>query len=467
MEFGSVLRTLVEAAGPAAASALWQGSVVAAGLEICLRLTRRASAADRFRAWGAGFAVVAALALLPLIGSMPAASAASAPARALVSVDPRWGWGIAAVWLAASVWRAVELAFHALKTRRMWRRAVVVASRTGFEICTTRDLDRPGVIGFWRPRILIPEWLMGRLSADELEQVVLHEAEHLRRGDDWTNLGQKIALVVFPLNPGLAWIDSRLNRERELACDDGVVRATGRPRVYAACLANLAERSLKYRLGALSLGAWRKRSELAGRVHRLLKTRPGLSPVAAKVLFGAVACGLAFAAVELARAPQLVSFVARPVVAQLSAPNYHEVKAVAETAALKSAPKVVRAHADVAPQSGSTADVVIPETSRQNGGENAAQKPAEQWVMVAVADHMLALNRNGQVVADFDLNPADGDWPDAAPAAQKNMQPMILRLRIAGPQLPVVISDFELPDIDLEPLPAPVQTPGEWLIYEL
>ena len=277
MEFGSVLRTLVEAAGPAAASALWQGSVVAAGLEICLRLTRRASAADRFRAWGAGFAVVAALALLPLIGSMPAASAASAPARALVSVDPRWGWGIAAVWLAASVWRAVELAFHALKTRRMWRRAVVVASRTGFEICTTRDLDRPGVIGFWRPRILIPEWLMGRLSADELEQVVLHEAEHLRRGDDWTNLGQKIALVVFPLNPGLAWIDSRLNRERELACDDGVVRATGRPRVYAACLANLAERSLKYRLGALSLGAWRKRSELAGRVHRLLKTRPGLS----------------------------------------------------------------------------------------------------------------------------------------------------------------------------------------------
>ena len=97
METGSVLRTILEAAGPAAASALWQGMVVATGLEICLRVARRASAADRFRAWGAGFAVVAALAFLPLIGNLPAASAVAAPARALGSVDPRWGGGIAAV----------------------------------------------------------------------------------------------------------------------------------------------------------------------------------------------------------------------------------------------------------------------------------------------------------------------------------------------------------------------------------
>ena len=461
MEFGSVLRTILEVAGPVAAAALWQGLAVAAGLEICLRVARRASAADRFRAWGAGFAVVAVLPFLPMIGTQPTASAAGA--SPLIALDPRWGWAIAAVWLAASVWRAVELGIHVLKTYRMWLRAVVVESRPGFQICTTRDMDRPGVIGFWRPRILIPEWLMGRLSADELEQVVLHEAEHLRRRDDWTNLGQKIALVLFPLNPALAWIDSRLNRERELACDDGVVRATGRPRVYAACLANLAERSLKYRLGALSLGAWRKRSELAGRVHRLLKSRPGLSPMAAKFLLATVAGGLAFAAVELARAPQLVAFVARPVVAQLSAPSNHEVKAVAETAVVRSAPKVVRVHANIAIEPGSTTDAVIPVTSRQN----AAQNTAEQWVVVAVANHMLALNRNGQVVADFDLNAAEGDWPDDAPAAPKPMQPLILRLHIAGPQLPTVISDFEVPDIDLVPPSAPAPAPGEWLIYEL
>ncbi len=54
------------------------------------------------------------------------------------------------------------------------------------------------MIGFFAPRILIPEWLYLRLTPGELEQVVLHEAEHLRRRDDWTNLLQKLAWFCFP-----------------------------------------------------------------------------------------------------------------------------------------------------------------------------------------------------------------------------------------------------------------------------
>ncbi len=112
------------------------------------------------------------------------------------------------------------------------------------QVCTTTELDRPSVIGFFAPRILIPEWLYARLTREELEHVILHESEHLRRYDDWINLAQKLCLVVFPLNPALAWMERRLCREREMACDDGVVRATQAPRAYAACLASLAERGL-------------------------------------------------------------------------------------------------------------------------------------------------------------------------------------------------------------------------------
>ena len=79
------------------------------------------------------------------------------------------------------------------------------------------------MIGFFKPRILIPDWLFARLTSGELEQIVLHEAEHLRRRDDWTNLFQKLCLVFFPLNPALMWIEHRLCREREMACDDGVI----------------------------------------------------------------------------------------------------------------------------------------------------------------------------------------------------------------------------------------------------
>ncbi len=102
-------------------------------------------------------------------------------------------------------------------------RAPVMCERSGVgsrraELCVSDEVDRPTVIGFFAPKILIPTWLVEKLTATELEQIVLHEAGHLGRADDWMNLLQKIALVVFPLNPALAWVERRLCFERELAC---------------------------------------------------------------------------------------------------------------------------------------------------------------------------------------------------------------------------------------------------------
>ncbi len=176
------------------------------------------------------------------------------------------------------------------------------------------------MIGFFAPRILIPEWLFDRLTPAELEQVVLHEAEHLRRHDDWINLLQKFALVLFPLNPALAWMERRLCREREMACDEGVVCKTQAPRAYAACLTSLAERGLARNLDrnldrraeALSLAAWRRRPELVRRVHSILRGKQSLHPLAARVLVAAVGCGLLVASAELSRCPQMVAFVAAP-----------------------------------------------------------------------------------------------------------------------------------------------------------
>ena len=165
------------------------------------------------------------------------------------------------------------------------------------------------MIGFLAPRVLIPDWLLPRLTGDELNQIVLHESTHLARYDDWTNLLQKLCLVVFPLNPGLFLIDRELAKEREMACDEAVVRITQAPRAYAACLASLAERGMARRREALSLGTWQRRSELVSRIHRILRGHPGLSPAAARLLLGAFGCGLLLVTFELARCPQLVAFV--------------------------------------------------------------------------------------------------------------------------------------------------------------
>jgi len=333
-----ILAAFAQSVAPAFVASLWQSAAVAVALVLAMRLAPRVSAAHRFAAWAAGFAVVAGLPFLPLLahsGDVTAAAPlAASGARPWLELDSRWGFAIAALWLAASAFRAAELAFQSLRLRRLWRAATPVEAKGNLrallaaasparsparpiEICTTRDLDRPGVIGFFAPRILIPEWLFSRLTPGELEQVVLHEAEHLRRRDDWTNLLQKLFLVVFPLNPGLAWMERRLCREREMACDEGVVRRTQAPRAYAACLTSLAERGLEQRellrrAQALSLGAFERRPELVHRVDSILRRKRALHPLAAGALLSVLGCGLVVASVELARSPQLVAFVAAP-----------------------------------------------------------------------------------------------------------------------------------------------------------
>ena len=330
--FESALRAISTQAASAALTGLWQGALLVCGLALCLRFAPRTSAAHRFALWSAAFITLVSLPVLALVSSLASAAvggaaqvAPAAQTSAWLRLDERWSVVIALLWAAATIARAASLGVHALRLRNIWKAAAPIElegsgtslqahasaawGRGTVEICTTTSLRRPSVIGFTKPRILIPDWLFGRLTAGELEQIVLHEAEHLRRRDDWINLLQKICLALFPLNPALAWIERRLCREREMACDDGVISVTNAPRAYAACLASLAERGLERRSEALSLGAWQRRPELVHRVHSILRRRVALRPVEARVLLGALSVGLVFGAVELSRCPQLVAFV--------------------------------------------------------------------------------------------------------------------------------------------------------------
>ena len=323
-----VLHWVARFAAPVAVTALWQGVAVAGALALVFRVSPRVPASHRFAAWAAGFIAVAALPLAPQFlhtagsGEGSGVTAAGAIHQPWLQLDLRWSVAIAALWAAFSLMRAVDLLAHTARVRRLWKQAMPVTLpspisgkdewfglRRSIQICSTADLDRPSVIGFFAPRILLPGWLLERLTSAELEQVVMHEAEHLRRGDDWTNLLQKLCLVLFPLNPALWWMERQLCREREMACDEGVVRQTRAPRAYAACLASLAERGLARRAEALSLGAWQRRPELVNRVHRILARRPTLSPLATGAFLAVVGCGLVAGSAELAQCPQLVAFV--------------------------------------------------------------------------------------------------------------------------------------------------------------
>jgi hypothetical protein len=310
-------------------SAIWQGTVLAFCVWLCLRLLPGLSAAARSVVWLNVFILLALLHLVPAFAGRPGAWAAGQLSP--VHLDPRWSFGVAGVWAALSLVRAGQLIVGAMHVSRLARSAVPVAvdadlqsllagaGTRAAELCTSDEVARPSVLGFFRPRVLIPTDLLKALSPGELRQVVVHEMEHLHRADDWTNLLQKTALVLFPLNPVLLWVDRRLSAERELACDDRVLRSSSGRKAYALCLTHLAEYSVLRRSFSLVLGAWERRPELVRRIERIL-SQPvrSMSRRPAMAATGGLLAGALGIAVVLSHSPQVVSFVPAHGTAQLA-----------------------------------------------------------------------------------------------------------------------------------------------------
>ena len=294
--------------------------LLAVAVALCLRMLPGITAATRSAIWMAVFAIAFALHFVPAFAY---ASPAGSPATHPVRLAAGWSVALAAVWLLLSLLRGVQFAVSAWRLRQVIRRAEPIAPPPSptptiarrYRVCVSPDVDRPSVLGFLSPRVLLPPGLAARLTPAELQQVLLHETEHLSRADDWTNLLQKLALVLFPLNPVLLWVERRLCLERELACDDRVLESAGTRKAYAACLTQLAEHTILRRGITLALGVlgMPRHSELARRVHRIL-ARPQrvMGRTASRLATASLLLCVGAASVGLARSPLLVSFTAAP-----------------------------------------------------------------------------------------------------------------------------------------------------------
>lgn len=293
---------------------LWQGMATALALSAMLRVGTKAGYRAHYAVSRVAFVLLAVLPWVHL-SHVALSSPTDGPSVQLLPIAAA---GIAAVWALMAMVRAIQLLLAYRHLRAVWKRAIPLEKGAGglqpllsegrrMVLCTSEDVDSPTVLGFRNPRLLLPEWLVPKLTAFDLEQITLHEREHLRRHDDWMNLAQQVALVVLPLNPVLLWLNHRLNVQRELACDAGVIARTSRPIVYASCLTRLAEQRLHHRSRLrLALGAWGHESELANRVHALLRGTVtcdlGTSRLAAAVMSLVLTAG----ALTMAGAPRVI-----------------------------------------------------------------------------------------------------------------------------------------------------------------
>jgi beta-lactamase regulating signal transducer with metallopeptidase domain len=322
-------------------SSIWQGLLLTAFAWGALKLAPGLRASTRFTLWLITFLAVA---LLPCFAlgrawfGVDAPVATNLPQSGIaLHLNIVWAFVLEAVWGVASLFSLVRLFSSVLQMRTVLRNSALVSdlpqeilsalARDGKRSVSVRiseAVDAPSVIGFFRPAVVIPRSLWSELTPADLRQIVLHEMAHLERGDDWTNLLQKLLRALYPLNPALVWAERHLCREREHACDDAVLDAAGNARAYATCLTKLAEARLVRRVASLAPGFWQRHSELAGRVENILHRRRRLGPAFSR---GLVAAGLAaslFGAVMLQRCPGLISFTAvSPVAIATLQPDNH------------------------------------------------------------------------------------------------------------------------------------------------
>jgi uncharacterized protein (TIGR03435 family) len=161
------------------------------------------------------------------------------------------------------------------------------------------SIPGPMTYGVRRPVIMLPldatAW-----SEDELSRAMIHELEHVRRGDWLSQYMARIVRALYWFHP-LVWIAwRRLSLEAERACDDAVLRRS-EATAYADQLVLLAERlSSTATPPLLAMAACR---DLSTRVRAVLdgaqaRGRAGALPVATAI----VAAALFIAAVAPLRA---------------------------------------------------------------------------------------------------------------------------------------------------------------------
>ena len=150
-------------------------------------------------------------------------------------------------WLIAGLWLVGFACIVAMRIKGWSRvRAALHASRPlaiegPVPVRSSAGLLEPGVVGFRRPVLLVPEGIERQLTPKQLEAVLLHEWCHVQRRDNLTSAVHMLVEAVFWFHPLVWFVGARLVDERERACDEFVLRTAGDPSAYAESILNVCK----------------------------------------------------------------------------------------------------------------------------------------------------------------------------------------------------------------------------------
>jgi bla regulator protein blaR1 len=195
----------------------------------------------------------------------------AAPATALNAsplVVRSLGTLLSVVWLAGCAavlflwwlrWRRVIRAVNEISVATEEREARAlrcleqkIGSRRRVEVVISKSALEPGIVGIFRPILLLPTGLSDRLIDLQLEAIITHELCHVRRWDNLTAAIHMLVESVFWFHPLVWWIGARMVDERERACDEEVLMYGNEPQAYAEGIIRVCQLCLESQLVCVS-----------------------------------------------------------------------------------------------------------------------------------------------------------------------------------------------------------------------
>lgn len=161
-------------------------------------------------------------------------------------------------------------------------------------LLTSCRISSPVTYGIFRPKILVPEDIDLMLSEKELHCILLHELQHCRQKDAWSNVLICIFRILYWFNPLVHLAFRQFETDRESACDYAVISHIGSQQhlEYAQAIIRFADQMLKRTAFSPVSGIGQKTSQMKKRI--LLIASYETAPARKKQLTAVLLAGFAF-----------------------------------------------------------------------------------------------------------------------------------------------------------------------------
>ena len=201
-----------------------------------------------------------------------------------------------AIWACGVLFVAVGWVRAWLQVRSAVRKASPLAIAADIPARLSTSLMEPGIVGIFRPVLILPKGIVDRLTPEQLDAIVAHEMCHVRSRDNLTYALHMIVETLFWFYPPVWWIGTRLLDERERACDEAVLEAGSEAQIYAEGILNVCK---FYVESPMACAAGVTGSDLKKRIVRIM-TRHATRNLDISRKFLLVAAGLTAVAIPLA-----------------------------------------------------------------------------------------------------------------------------------------------------------------------